>query len=101
MDEVEAILQRKYQLEGPYRKGDAKKAAKAAMKKRISEVGVDLYRAEVYKGGYLKKRGLVDQQLVINKKADFSYAQRKWLWYGEEDGVYAAPDLQDWYQVYD
>ena len=60
MDEVEAILQRKYQLEGPYRKADAKKVAKAAMKKRRSEVGVDLYRAEVYKGSYLKKRGLVD-----------------------------------------
>ena len=35
MDELEAILQRKYQLEGPYRKGDGKKVAKAAMKKRI------------------------------------------------------------------
>jgi hypothetical protein len=60
MGEVEALLQRKYQIEGPYRKADAKKQAKIMMKKRVSEVGVDQYRAEVYKGGFLKKRGLVD-----------------------------------------
>ena len=34
----------------------------------------------------MKKRALVDQQIIVNKKADFSYAQRKWNWIGEDGG---------------
>ena len=58
------------------------------------------YEEEGYKGGYVKRRALVDQQLMDNKKAHFSYADRKRRFFGEH-GTFNSVDLAAWYSVYD
>ena len=48
----------------------------------------------------MKRRALVDQQLMSNKKADFSYAVMKRRFYGK-NGTFNSVDLAAWYRVYD
>ena len=83
---------------GPPKKNDKILKKKKIRLDRIKEIGKDEYKRETYKGRYLKKRALIDQQLLVNDKRDFSYAQRKWLWMGEDGGgIFEKDDLQDWY----
>ena len=66
-------------------------------------MGKEAYsKLKYYKNAkYIKKRALVDQNNIKNSDALFSYAQRKWLWYGEDDKeIFDEPDLNDWYNVY-
>jgi hypothetical protein len=79
------------------RKEKEKKLAKVR-----NSMDVDAFRKIHYKGNYVKKRALIDNQAEVdhNKKAHFSYAERKWNWRGE-DGVFESPALQEWYTVVD
>ena len=52
-----------------------------------------------YKGKFIKRRALVDQMLMDNTRADFSYAHHKWRWKGA-NGVYNSVPLADWHRVY-
>ena len=53
-----------------------------------------------YAGQYLKKRALVDPQLVKNQVREFSHAERKTLFRGDH-GAYDSSHLQAWFQVWD
>ena len=64
-------------------------------------MGKTAYEKFRYKARFLKKRALIDQNNIKNDDALFSYAQRKWLWFGEDDNeIFDEPDLNDWYNVY-
>ena len=41
---------------------------------------------------YVRRRAVIDQMLLNNKKADFSYATNKYKWGGEE-GVFESKEL--------
>lgn len=47
----------------------------------------------------VRRRALVDQMLMNNKKADFTYATKKYRWKGEE-GDFKSDDLTAYYRVY-
>ena len=69
------------------------------MKKKDKNPGVG--KDGTYHGNFMKKRALVDKQLFDDQgQADFSYAQSKWKWIGEE-GTFEGPDLQAWFKVFD
>ena len=57
------------------------------------------YLDQGYQGNYLRRRALVDQMLLSNKKADFSYADKKRRFFGEH-GTFASTDLEAWFRVY-
>ena len=52
-----------------------------------------------YEGQYVRKRALVDQMLMTNKRADFSYADKKRVFTGE-NGAFNSVDLAEWFRVY-
>ena len=81
---------------------NAKQLKKEAEKQKISDIGMDAYLALKYKAKYIKKRALIDQNNMSNKVENFSYAERKHLWFGEEDegGIFDEPELNDWYNVW-
>jgi hypothetical protein len=62
----------------------------------------DAFHKYHYSGEFIKKRALIDKQAEVdhNKRAHFSYAERKWNWRGEE-GMFESPALQEWYTVVD
>ena len=73
--------------------------------KQIAEVkGKDPKKQDMikagYKGKYIQKRALIDQQLLDNNKAFFSYAHNKHMWQGEEDGFFQSKDLIEWYRLW-
>jgi len=47
----------------------------------------------------VRRRALVDQMLMDNKKADFTYATKKYRWCGEE-GDFKSDDLVEYYRIY-
>ena len=102
LDEIQLELVQKYQsVQRGSKQQERRRKEERKKKQLLAEHGVDGYRKLVYKGEYIKRRALVDQQLIINKKADFSYAQRKWNWIGEDGGgMFESPDLQEWFNVW-
>ena len=60
---------------------------------------VEAANLPTWEGQYLRRRALVDQMLMSNKKADFSYATHKRKWKGEE-GVFNSDDLAAWFRVW-
>ena len=48
---------------------------------------------------YVRRRAVIDQMLLNNTKADFSYATAKYKW-GGEDGAFENKDLSAWFRVY-
>ena len=60
---------------------------------------VEADQLPTWEGKYLRRRALVDQMLMSNKKADFSYATHKRKWRGEE-GVFNSDDLAAWFRVW-
>ena len=73
--------------------------------KEKRELGLD--RVQEYQGKYIQRRALIDQMLMDNSKADFSYAERKYKWKSENpdgelanNGYYNNIDLAEWYRVY-
>lgn len=84
LSEVELALIKKYQ--GLYiKKPDKAKEKERFRTKFINKHGKDEYHKLMYNGRYIKNRALVDQQLVLHPKADFSYAERKHMWVSAED----------------
>ena len=53
-----------------------------------------------YEGKFLKKRALIDEMLVNNKKIDKSHAEQKRRWIGNE-GAFKSENLQEWFQTHD
>lgn len=52
-----------------------------------------------HRGHYVARKALVDEQLAVNNKADFSYAVKRYKWAGEQ-GDFNSVDLAAWYRVY-
>ena len=78
-----------------------KEEKKAEAEKK--DTGVD--RIQQYQGVMIQRRALIDQMLLENSKADFSYAERKYRWYSSAEGLrnkgfYSGIDLAEWYRVY-
>ena len=48
---------------------------------------------------YIRRRAVIDQLLLKNDKADFSYATNKYKW-GGENGTFVAKELGAWFKVY-
>ena len=94
--DVEKALFHKYKDKPPKTLKELKKIAQEKAKFGIID---ETNLMNGYAGQYLKKHALVDQMLVENKKNDFSYAELKWYWKGDE-GNFDGPDLAAWYQVY-
>ena len=96
--EVEQLLLNKY---AGMNRVNKKMLKKQREKQLLDKVGADEYKKMKYKARFIKKRALIDQNNIVNKDALFSYAQRKWLWYGEDTGtIFDEPDLNDWYNVW-
>ena len=58
-----------------------------------------------YKGQYVRRRALVDQMLINNRKTTFSYADEKRIFYGmgadgETPSNFASTDLAEWFSVF-
>lgn len=89
-DEIESAIKKKLAIE--------------AIKDEIKDEKKDEDRIGEYKGKFIKRRALIDQMLLDNKKADFSYAEKKYKWKtGNEDegkGYFSGIDLAEWYRVY-
>jgi hypothetical protein len=93
LSEVELALIKKHQ--GLYvKKPDKAKERERFRTKFINKHGKDEYSKLIYGGRYIKNRALVDQQLVLHPKADFSYAERKHMWVSaEDDQPFESTDL--------
>ena len=52
-----------------------------------------------YHGQFVRRRALVDQMLMSNKKTDFSYADEKRVFHGE-NGAFSSVDLAAWFRLY-
>jgi len=48
---------------------------------------------------YVRRRAVIDQILLKNDKADFSYATNKYKWSGE-NGNFESKQLGAWFKVY-
>ena len=71
-----------------------------ASKKKKKEDNPDLLHSGYEsKNQTVRRRALVDQMLMNNKKADFTYATKKYRWMGEE-GDFKSDDLTAYYRVY-
>ena len=105
LDTVEKEIVKKYAATGPPDIKKLRAAAKEANKKLPKVGGEDAigdmtYNNNGYKGEFIKKRALIDQMLIKNQTRDFSYAERKIRFLGEE-GAFNSADLAAWYQVWD
>lgn len=95
-DEIELAIISKY-------KGvnlNSKQPNKELMKlKKLEKHKQQEYIKEDYKASFVRKGGLLDQQLFLNDNAPHSYAERKWKWHGEESGkFFKSQDLDSWYK---
>ena len=85
LDDVEKEIVKKYRDIGiPDINKIKKDMAEAKNKGNFADIFGDQYADEGYKGDFIKKRALVDQQLLINANSNSSYAQRKWRWIGDQ-----------------
>jgi hypothetical protein len=48
---------------------------------------------------FVRRRAVIDQLLLKNDKADFSYATNKYKWAGE-NGTFEPKQLGAWFKVY-
>ena len=48
---------------------------------------------------FFRRRAVIDQNLLNNDKAEFSYATSKYKW-GGEGGAFNTKDLSKWLKVY-
>ena len=91
-DEIEKELLKKY-------KGQSLMLAMKNTKTESEEEEDSDYEVEPFKGQFVRRRALVDQMLLDNKKTDFSYAIHKRAFYGE-GGTFNSVDLAAWYRVW-
>ena len=104
LDTIEKEILKKYAGCPPPELQKLQKQRKEAQLKQNggadAESGDCLYSKNGYKGDFIKKRALVDQMLLQNEVRDFTYAERKIRFLGEE-GAFNSSDLAEYYQVFD
>lgn len=91
-DEIEKELLKKF-------KGQGLMLAMKNAKTESEEEEDSDYEEEPFRGQYVRRRALVDQMLLDNKKTDFSYAIHKRAFFGE-GGTFNSVDLAAWYRVW-
>lgn len=85
-------------MEGNHSKKIIKKKKKGAKKLDANE-SFDEYDDVDEDLMYVRRRAVIDQLLLKNNKADFSYATNKYKWGGEE-GSFEGKELGEWFRVY-
>ena len=92
--ELETELYKKWVVIPPKQKAERQKDKEKALAKVRNSMNKDEFHKVHYKGAYLKRRALIDDQAEVdkNQRAQASYAERKWNWVGEE-GVCPSADL--------
>lgn len=82
-DELELAIIAKYRGVNLNSKQPSKALAKLQKEDKHKQ---QEYIREDYRANFVRKGGLLDQQLFLNNNAPHSYAERKWKWHGEESG---------------
>ena len=96
LDEIEEALMQKERARIIRQRDMSKKQIE---EERLQNPLLNEVKESQFKAKYVKNRALIDQQLINNERAHFSYAERKWNWQGEE-GFFNKDDLMEWFRLY-